>query len=437
MKIRMTDFTNVFLFFSQMVFGQNSGDFNQQKIMESQIINSTFGSSTYDRQILGDSPTTLSAFLLVTHLEKMDDDSQTLTFHGSLQVNWKDERLKWNSSAFGGVTSYGRSRQEIKKEPWIPQLYFTEIMNSRPRPTYNDLVMLSFLNNGMVFMTFDVSFRTTCRFDTTEFPFDYAYCTFHMFTAFPASIIQFHDRVFFGDVRDFRNIRKQELLETGRFQLLNTTGHHVLFLGQKPVEKNPKYAKKHLRSVVEFNILLQRNFPIYAPTIVIPLLVVAFLSMMLSWLPASGLSLRLSLLSILAQLMLGTILVEAMPVDFKSTPRIATQCAWILFLSMVCVARNGCEMWLEKDSTLHRCVNGLELVDNVERECNFTVTCQFYPNLNECMVKRLGDACGGMKGRAAYAFEMELYIHAKESSECKTEFLSFLTKIQNEYKGVW
>ncbi|CAJ0587860.1 unnamed protein product, partial [Mesorhabditis spiculigera] len=279
----MASLDTIFGAIVSFVLSPNADDFAKNRVFEDKIINLTFGAPTYRPKTWGDTPTSIASYLMISHLEAMDDVTQTLTMHGSM------------------------------------------------------------------FM-FDVSLRTSCRFDTRNFPNDLQYCTFNMFTAYSSNMIQFSANPKLADGRKGYKKENPDDLTAGPFKLLATNATDMLLLGSRIVRKDTKIPLHLTRSVISFNMLLQRNSPLYAPCLLVPIHLVAILSAMLAWLPASALSVRLTLLALLSQLLLGAILNEEMPVDFDSTPTIAVYALWVLILTTAGLFRTGFELWAEGET---------------------------------------------------------------------------------------
>ncbi|CAJ0564351.1 unnamed protein product, partial [Mesorhabditis spiculigera] len=294
----MASLDTIFGAIVSFVLSPNADDFAKNRVFEDKIINLTFGAPTYRSKMWGDTPTSIASYLMISHLEAMDDVTQTLTMHGSMFMRWKDSRLTWNPTDFG-VRRISADFLPFRY-PELPE-----------RPTVLHVQHVH---------------RLQQQYDTI--------------------------------LCESKAGRREEGLQKGKsgrsyagpFKLLATNATDMLLLGSRIVRKDTKIPLHLTRSVISFNMLLQRNSPLYAPCLLVPIHLVAILSAMLAWLPASALSVRLTLLALLSQLLLGAILNEEMPVDFDSTPTIAVYALWVLILTTAGLFRTGFELWAEGET---------------------------------------------------------------------------------------
>ncbi|CAJ0946905.1 unnamed protein product, partial [Mesorhabditis belari] len=101
-------------------------------------------------------------------------DTENQIFSATLEVrmNWRDPRLAWNSTKFGGVKSVFVTSDVL----WIPD---TRFGNVKTLDTVNGMSMsiAHIFSNGTVFITTAYYAESTCGIKASTFPFDKQNCS--------------------------------------------------------------------------------------------------------------------------------------------------------------------------------------------------------------------------------------------------------------------
>ncbi|CAJ0932769.1 unnamed protein product, partial [Mesorhabditis belari] len=105
-------------------------------------------------------------------LFNLDAESQIFSAEVELKTTWRDPRLVWNPSRFGGVAVIYISPDLL----WIPD---AQIGNAKVLDPVNGNTMpvAQLHSNGMVFMTTVFYVETSCQINANKFPFDKQNCT--------------------------------------------------------------------------------------------------------------------------------------------------------------------------------------------------------------------------------------------------------------------
>ncbi|KAH7730905.1 Protein LGC-25 [Aphelenchoides avenae] len=143
---------------------------NQNKAIEDTIL------KKYDsrhRPVKQESTTlNIQVYLMINHIEKVDEKEQTMLLHGVLWSVWQDEYLKWDPARFNNTRA-------ISIDPWkIWQPSFA-LYNSAKGNNWliNMYAMPATLSSeGRIYSSGTYSFEVTCAFDFANYPYDEQSC---------------------------------------------------------------------------------------------------------------------------------------------------------------------------------------------------------------------------------------------------------------------
>ncbi|OWF42817.1 neuronal acetylcholine receptor subunit alpha-7-like [Mizuhopecten yessoensis] len=103
-------------------------------------------------------------------LETLETATDTMTFSYWLTLTWQDERLQWNSSDFGGLTTIRFSPDSI----WLPEL---EVYNVSPfHPSRTRVANAIVHSSGSVMYIPAQTISFFCPLDLAKFPYDTQKC---------------------------------------------------------------------------------------------------------------------------------------------------------------------------------------------------------------------------------------------------------------------
>lgn len=99
-----------------------NGDFSSFNSNRTKLVTQLFDSKNYDNRKSSHHPIDITTLLVVDHVENMNEDAQTLRFHGKLALIWKDNRLVWDPRDYAGITVIDISDEFYRM--WRPSIYF-------------------------------------------------------------------------------------------------------------------------------------------------------------------------------------------------------------------------------------------------------------------------------------------------------------------------
>ena len=106
----------------------------------------------------------------IDHVDKVDEQEQTVTLELRQHFSWTDQRLKWNESHYGGLSYFGCPQDKL----WLPDLHVTNSKQGPVRLSGDSLLLVD--SSGRVSWTLMTKEPTICNLDVTFYPFDSQTC---------------------------------------------------------------------------------------------------------------------------------------------------------------------------------------------------------------------------------------------------------------------
>ena len=127
--------------------------------------------NTQERPVFDESePVELLFGLTLQQIIDVDEINQVLTTNLWLNLAWKDENLKWNSSEYGNIESINLHPSKL----WKPDVYMYNTADKEFDVTYPTNVVVT--SDGQCLFIPPGIFKSTCKIDMTWFPFDNQQC---------------------------------------------------------------------------------------------------------------------------------------------------------------------------------------------------------------------------------------------------------------------
>ena len=127
--------------------------------------------NTQERPVFDESePVELLFGLTLQQIIDLDEINQVLTTNLWLNLAWKDENLKWNSSKYGNIESINLHPSKL----WKPDIYMYNTADKEFDVTYPTNVVVT--SDGQCLFIPPGIFKSTCKIDLTWFPFDDQQC---------------------------------------------------------------------------------------------------------------------------------------------------------------------------------------------------------------------------------------------------------------------
>ncbi|XP_037024418.1 acetylcholine receptor subunit alpha-like 2 [Bradysia coprophila] len=210
--------------------------------------------------------TVVSVKLTIRHVE-LDEDKSVFSAYGWLASQWKDEKLKWKESDYGGLTSVHMADHEL----WQPDL----LLYNGATGTLTDMYGNSHCivqSSGDILWVPPTHYQSFCQLDLRLWPFDTQECTILMgsWTHHGEQIdLQINDKGVELDLSTENN--QWEVTKA------SATRHQKYYI------PNPE---PYLD--VTFNFTLVRRSPMYKTVVITPAVGVILMTLANFWLPAQS-----------------------------------------------------------------------------------------------------------------------------------------------------
>ncbi|XP_033726248.1 neuronal acetylcholine receptor subunit alpha-7-like [Pecten maximus] len=204
---------------------------------------------------------TLSMYL-ITILD-LDEITGTITLNCGLMVLWSDYRLVWNSSDFGGISSFVFNSSNV----WKPRIYFTTSSDDLSDFSY-DAFDVRVFSNGSVLSSPGRNVRASCMLDMTKFPKDSQTCVLQVMAwMLPASEMVF--------VIGSSDIDLSYYKPNGEWDIDRTS-----------IANNNDFGTEY--SLIDFTIHLSRRYAYFLVSMASPILFLCFLNPFVFLIPVSS-----------------------------------------------------------------------------------------------------------------------------------------------------
>uniref|UniRef100_A0A8C0ENH1 Cholinergic receptor nicotinic delta subunit n=1 Tax=Bubo bubo TaxID=30461 RepID=A0A8C0ENH1_BUBBB len=264
--------------------------------------------------------------LTLSNLISLKEVDETLTTNVWLEHGWTDYRLQWNKSEFGDI--------EVLRLPpdmlWLPEIVLENNNDGLFEVAYYCNVLI--YNTGDVYWLPPAIFRSACPINVDFFPFDWQNCTLKFSSlAYSALEISMH-------------LKKDSDPKTGKYYPVEWiiidpegfTENGEWEIIHRPARKNihpdnPPETSEH--QDITFYLIIKRKPLFYVINIVTPCILIAFMAILVFYLPAdSGEKMTLVISVLLAQSVFLLLISQRLPATSHAIPLIGKYLLFIMLL---------------------------------------------------------------------------------------------------------
>ncbi|EFA02806.1 nicotinic acetylcholine receptor alpha 10 subunit precursor [Tribolium castaneum] len=201
--------------------------------------------------------------LTIRHIE-LNEFKSTLVVHSWIRLSWKDEKLQWNSTNYGGLETLNLADHEI----WQPDIFLYNSATSSGITHYGNVNCIVY-EGGDVLWVPPAQFSVLCNLNLKYWPFDTQRCE-----------MIFGSWTYNGDQIDIDpdndGVKMELLIENSEWNIVD-----------KSLKKNMKYYAccPSPYPDITIDLTLSRISPSYKALIVTPAFVVIILVLVNFWLP--------------------------------------------------------------------------------------------------------------------------------------------------------
>ncbi|ELT96523.1 hypothetical protein CAPTEDRAFT_143095, partial [Capitella teleta] len=242
--------------------------------------------------------------LAMIQLINVDEKNQIMKSNVWLRMLWNDYQLRWDPTEYGGITVI----RILPDKVWKPDIVLFNNADGKYEVSYKPNVVI--YSTGEVLWIPPAIYKSSCTIDVEFFPFDKQECD-----------MKFGSWTFNGEqvtldwYEGKQRVDLTDYVNSGTWDILNCPG-----------EKTEEFDKdeKHLKSEIKFTLFIRRKTLFYTVNLIIPCVLISFLSVCVFYLPADAGEKMTMCISILLALVVFLLLVsKILPPTSITIPLIA------------------------------------------------------------------------------------------------------------------
>ncbi|CAH1801850.1 unnamed protein product [Owenia fusiformis] len=240
----------------------------------------------------------------VKQIDALREKDQLLTITGWVETYWWDEFLQWDPSEYGGVEEIYLLPQTI----WLPRWALFSSPGEVFQTDHYRNFQVSVYYDGWAYWDPGGDFSTICPVNIKYYPFDEQVCTF-VFSNWAYTGLKVNLTY------STPNIDLEVFSKSGEWDVTETTGSRLdRYYSDYPDLPYPE---------VHYSMMLKRKPLFYAINVVLPVMLIASLTLLVFWLPSdSGEKMSMGLTILLSFSVFLLLIVENIPKTSESTPLI-------------------------------------------------------------------------------------------------------------------
>ncbi|XP_033745054.1 neuronal acetylcholine receptor subunit alpha-6-like [Pecten maximus] len=258
-------------------------------------------------------PITVNIDLDIVSINDFDDVAGTISMVVILYISWNDESLVWNSTSFGNTTSLTFPQSKL----WIPEMFLCNPADSL-QPISNKHFKVSLSSNGDVTWTPGALLTATCTPNVYRYPFDQQTCQLQL--------------------SPWGYSSQQVKLKIPSSTILFNYFH---MNSEWDVKASLTYLWSGSFDIAEFFITIERRHMNFLVSVVIPVIMLAFVNLFVFLLPFnSGERASYSITVLLAFTVYMTVVSDRMPASSQPMSYISYYLLSLVGISVVIVTVN-------------------------------------------------------------------------------------------------
>ncbi|WKX89088.1 hypothetical protein Q1695_008607 [Nippostrongylus brasiliensis] len=215
-------------------------------------------------QNISSPPVTVDFGVAMILLINVDEKNQILQTNVWLTMKWNDFQLRWNPMDYGNITNLHVPSDRV----WLPDIVLFNNADGNYEVSFRSNAFVE--SNGDVTWVPPAMFKSSCRIDVEWFPFDEQSCTL-VFGSWTYNL----DEVVLNWYNNIQAVQLTDYSYSGIWDVIDVPGYLI----------NKRDTKE---SKIVFHVVIRRKTLFYTVILIIPTVLMAFLSMMAFYLPADS-----------------------------------------------------------------------------------------------------------------------------------------------------
>ncbi|XP_065095271.1 neuronal acetylcholine receptor subunit alpha-5-like isoform X1 [Ochlerotatus camptorhynchus] len=211
--------------------------------------------------------TNLNLGITMRHVD-IDEENSIFSLYGWVKMSWKDLRLKWNASDYGGIQSIVLPSYYL----WDADLHLHSVTLESSGSSFVGTSNVRVGNDGMNIVTERLNFKSFCEMNFRSWPYDTHHCSIVL-----GKMVADED-----DAVQIQTLPAEwERLTQGSsmWQIVSTSVEKY---------KNPMEVTSEQFNGIQYGITVQRKVQIFQSTIIAPAIVLILMTLATFWLPPNA-----------------------------------------------------------------------------------------------------------------------------------------------------
>ncbi|XP_013406816.1 acetylcholine receptor subunit beta-like 1 isoform X4 [Lingula anatina] len=210
--------------------------------------------------------------LTMIQLINVDEKNQIMKTNVWLQTVWYDYQLVWDPADYGGISSIRVPMDKV----WTPDIVLFNNADGKYQADYRSNVVM--YNDGTMLRVPPAIFKSSCEIDVKYFPFDEQECEMH-FASWTYSGDQLTFVWYKNDDKDYSTVDLAEYMPSGTWDIV---------VGPGAIINKPGRNGKPSQERVVYYLKIRRKTLFYIVNLIIPCVLISFLSVGTFYLPSDA-----------------------------------------------------------------------------------------------------------------------------------------------------
>ncbi|CAH1797208.1 unnamed protein product [Owenia fusiformis] len=243
---------------------------------------------------------TVKLGLAISQVINVDEKNQIMKSNVWLRMLWNDFQLQWDPADYGNIPSI----RVLPEKVWRPDIVLFNNADGKYEATYSPNCVL--YNDGTVLWIPPAIYKSSCTIDVEYFPFDEQKCDMKF-----GSWTFNSDQVMLGWYEGKKQVDLTDYVNSGTWDIVDN-----------PAELT--HTDQNKKTMITFTLKIRRKTLFYTVNLIIPCVLISFLSVGVFYVPADAGEKVTMVISILLSMVVFLLLVsKILPPTSETIPLIA------------------------------------------------------------------------------------------------------------------
>ncbi|XP_052277536.1 acetylcholine receptor subunit beta-like 1 isoform X2 [Dreissena polymorpha] len=256
--------------------------------------------------------------LALSQIINVDEKNQIMKTNVWLQVYWDDYQLKWDPKDYGGIEAL-RIRPE---KAWTPDIVLFNNADGNYEVSYRSNVIV--YKDGAVNWIPPAIYKSSCTIDVQYFPFDEQICDMKF-----GSWTFKEDQLNFTFYMNMNSLDVTDYLKSGTWDILDSPAK---------IERVPHPVTGDYKTMVIFTFKLRRKTLFYTVNLIIPCVLISFVTICVFALPADAGEKITLCISILLALVVFLLLISKILPPSLTIPLVAKYLLFTFIMNIAAIS---------------------------------------------------------------------------------------------------